>query len=87
MAHLKTKAQFDNLNEFEKRDVATLIHDAHESFIWVAIELRNPPKGLDMSRVYGAQFSSSHNMSEYVRVGSSIAKNSVEITKVKSWLV
>ncbi len=86
MAYLMTKKQFDNLNAFEQRDVKELIKGIHSEFIWASITLKNPPKGLDMSRVKVALFSSSHNMTDYVRMNNKIAKQSVEITKIKSWV-
>jgi len=86
MAYLMTKKQFDNLNVFEQRDVKDRIGGIHKDFIWVSITLKNPPKGLEMSRVKGALFSSSHNMTDYVRMNNKIAKQSVEITKIKSWI-
>ena len=87
MTYLKTKAQFDNLNEFEKRDVLVAIHSLHSSHIWVSIELKNPPKGILASRVYCTTGVSSNTLSEYVRTNSSIVKQVVEVTKIKSFLV
>lgn len=87
MSYLKTKKQFDALNSFEKRDVKEIMESLHHTMIWVAIELRKPPKGVAMSKVYCSVPSTSSMMSVYVNTNSSIAKNSIEITKIKSWLV
>jgi len=87
MAYLKTKAQFDKLNAVEQNAVKEALGFLDQSYIWVSIELRNPPKGILASRVYCTTGVSSHTLSEYVRVNSSIVKQVVEITKIKSWLV
>lgn len=86
MAHLMTKKQFDNLNVFEQRDVKSAIAQLHSTHIWVSITLKTPPKGILISRVHSTLGVTSHEMSEYVRINSKIAKQSVEITKIKSWV-
>lgn len=86
MAYLKTKAQFDALNSVEKRDVKEAIAKLHATHIWASITLKNPPKGILASQVHSTLGVSSHALSEYVRTNNTIAKQVVEITKMKSWI-
>jgi len=87
MAYLMTKTQFDSLNASEKNDIKLAIEQLHSTHIWVSITLKNPPKGILISRVHSTSGYDSHQMSEYVRVDSRIVKQSIEVTKIKAWLV
>jgi GTP cyclohydrolase FolE2 len=85
--YLTTKRKFQALNEFEKRDVQYVLDNfVHKSHVYVQIELRNPPKGIDMSRVYGSLGICDYNMKEYIRMNSKIVKQSVSVEQIKSWL-
>jgi hypothetical protein len=85
--YLTSKRQFDKLNEFERKDVQQILDNfLHKSHTFVSIELRKPPKGIQMSVVYGSLGICEFNMKEYIRMNSKIVKQSVAVETVKSWL-
>ena len=86
MSYLKTKKEFDALSVEDKRVIKEVLKALHPTQVWVSIILNNPPKGIRTSRVFQVLASSSDQMSEYVRVNSKIVKQSIEITKLKTWV-
>lgn len=84
--HLTTKKQFESLSVEDKRIIKEVLEIIHPTQIWVSIILNKPPKGILASHGFQILTSTSHQMSEYVRVNSKIVKQSVEITKLKTWV-
>jgi hypothetical protein len=85
MKYLKTKKQFESLSVQDKRIIKEVLEIIRPTQIWVSIILNNPPKGIRTSHVFQIRAWTSHQMSEYVRVNSKIVKQSIEITKLKTW--
>lgn len=85
--YLKTKKQFESLSVEDKRIIKEVLELIHPTQIWVSIILNKPPKGIRRtSHGFDILTSTSHQMSEYVRVNSKIVKQSIEITKLKTWV-